>query len=208
MEIEVKCYCQALFVQISFLNCVKIWDFSPVISSMKFSHIDLGNKTCSLCIHSLVKTKANVWENSRAAREFWQTLPRFSPGFESTENMFYFFYKMINSRLKEKDDIRSAYIYFSFFHESVNSHNLEIEPTILLTSFSCFIELWKHSCKPIKTHVLSKLFYKKTFTLRITTYTIFNRMKKWARRILESGCWRRDWKMHPRTWVSLFEGSF
>ena len=39
---------------------------------------------------------------------------------------------------KVKDDIRSAYVYFSFFHETVNSHNLEIEPTILLTLFSCF----------------------------------------------------------------------
>ena len=53
-------------------------------------------------------------------------LPRFSPGCEGTENMFYFFYKIIIFRLnKEKDDIRSAYVYFNFFHETVNSHNLE-----------------------------------------------------------------------------------
>ena len=57
----------------------------------------LRNKTCSLCLHSLVKTKGNVWEKSRAkqwkpwiqsrfsqfAQEFSQTLPRFSPGFEA-----------------------------------------------------------------------------------------------------------------------------
>ena len=39
--------------------------------------------------------------------------------------MFYFFYKIIIFRLKEKDNIRSARVYFNFFHETVNSHNLE-----------------------------------------------------------------------------------
>ena len=45
---------------------------------------------------------------------------------------------------------------------TVNSHNSEtVKPhCLLLTSFSCFIALRKHSCKPIKMHVLSKLFYK------------------------------------------------
>ena len=52
--------------------------------------------------------------------------PRFPPGYEGTENMFYFFYKINIFRLnKEKDDIRSTYIYFNFFHETVTSHNLE-----------------------------------------------------------------------------------
>ena len=46
---------------------------------------------------------------------------------ENMENMFYFFYKIIIFSLyKKKDDIRSAYVYFNFFHETVNSHNLEI----------------------------------------------------------------------------------
>ena len=39
--------------------------------------------------------------------------------------MFYFFYKTIFCRNKEKDDIRSAYVYFNFIHKAVNSHNLE-----------------------------------------------------------------------------------
>ena len=70
-------------------------------------------------LHSLVKTEANdVWENREQisenprrcrafspAREFSQTLPRFSTGYEGTENMFYFFYKIIFSLNKEKDDI-------------------------------------------------------------------------------------------------------
>ena len=55
-----------------------------------------------------------------------QTLRRFSPDYEGAEKMFYFFYKIIIFHLnKKKDDIRSAYVYFDFFHETVNSHNLE-----------------------------------------------------------------------------------
>ena len=54
------------------------------------------------------------------AREFSQTLQTFSPGYESTESMFYFFYKIIF-----RHDIQSAYVQFYFFHETVNFHNLE-----------------------------------------------------------------------------------
>ena len=82
------------------------------------------------------------FESRSPAREFSQILPRFSTEYEGTDNIFNFFYKISIFRLnKEKDDIRSAYIYFSFFNETVNSHNFEIEPTTLLTSFSCFIAL-------------------------------------------------------------------
>ena len=43
-----------------------------------------------------------------------------------TENMFYFFHKIIIfCRNKEKDDVRSAYVYFNFFYETINSHILE-----------------------------------------------------------------------------------
>ena len=38
--------------------------------------------------------------------------------------MFYFFYIIFRLN-KEKDDIRSAYAYFDFFHETVNSYKLE-----------------------------------------------------------------------------------
>ena len=93
-----------------------------------------------------MKTKANVWENSRADQWKPKTQSRFSTGYGGTENIFYFFYNIIIFRLnKEKNVIRSSYVYFNFFHENVNSHNLEIEPTILLTSFPCFITLWNHT---------------------------------------------------------------
>ena len=72
-----------------------------------------------------MKTEAKFWETLRAdqwklerrsrgfspAREFLQTLPRFSAGYEGMENMFYFFYEIIIFRLnKEKYNIQSAYV--------------------------------------------------------------------------------------------------
>ena len=67
------------------------------------------------------------------AREFSQTFASvFS--YESTENIFYLCYEITIYRFnKEKDYIRSAYVYLNFFHETVTSHNLETEATILLT---------------------------------------------------------------------------
>ena len=60
------------------------------------------------------------------AQEFSQALPRFSPGYEGTDRracFFFLIYKIISFQLnKVKDDIQSA---FYFFHETVNSHNLE-----------------------------------------------------------------------------------
>ena len=86
------------------------------------------------------------------AWEFSQTLLRFSTGYGGTENMFYFFYKIIIFSVnKEKDDIRSVYCKFLQLADS---------QTTFLTSFSCFVALWKHTCWPIKTHKLSTLFYK------------------------------------------------
>ena len=38
---------------------------------------------------------------------------------------FTIWYKIIFRLNKEKDNIRSAYVYFNFFHETVNSHNSE-----------------------------------------------------------------------------------
>ena len=87
------------------------------------------------------------------AREFSQTLPRFSTGYGGTDNMFYFFYKkIIFSYNKEKDDIRGAYCKFSQFADS--------QPHC-----SRHFRAMKHTCRPIKTHVISKLFYKYIYKL-------------------------------------------
>ena len=64
----------------------------------------------------LGKTEANVWENSRDAVEGFHLLKnshKLCRGFhlESTDNMFYFFNKIIIFRLnKEKDDTRSVHV--------------------------------------------------------------------------------------------------
>ena len=66
------------------------------------------------------------------AQEFSQTLLRFSTGYGGTDNMLYFFNKIIIFIVnKEKDDIRSAYCKFSQLGDS---------QTTLLTSFSCFMK--------------------------------------------------------------------
>ena len=86
------------------------------------------NKTFSPCFQSLVKTEANVWENSRADR--WKPETQSSVFSCSrihsnlgevftclwyTEKMFYFFYKDNSFRFnKEKEDIGSAYSFISF----------------------------------------------------------------------------------------------
>ena len=49
--------------------------------------------------------------------------------------MFYYFYTIIIFLLnREKDDKRSAYVYFNFFHVTVNSHNLETNVILLFYS--------------------------------------------------------------------------
>ena len=92
------------------------------------------------------------------AREFSQTLPRIFTGYEGTNNMFYFFYEIIIFRLnKEKDYIRSAYVYLNFFHKTVTSCNLETEPNIFLVLHSAINTLVDQSKR---LELLSKLFYK------------------------------------------------
>ena len=99
-----------------------------------------------------------------SANEFSQTLPRFSPGYEDMENMFYFFYKIIIFSLnKENDDIQSAYVYFNFFHETVNSHNLKTANHIAHVIFVL------HSA--VKTHLLTN---QNAPTVQIILYTLMH----------------------------------
>ena len=67
------------------------------------------------------RIQEQISENPRSshwfspAQESSQTLPRFSPGNEGTDNMLYFFYKIIIFRLiKEKYDIRSRFVNLIF----------------------------------------------------------------------------------------------
>ena len=58
-----------------------------------------------------------------------------------------FFSKIIFGLNKEKGDIWSVYVYFNFFHEIVNSHNLETANNIAHVVFVLYIS--------IKTHMLT-----------------------------------------------------
>ena len=124
----------------------------------------LRNKACFPWLYSLVKIEANVWENSRADQWKPETqlrifscsrvLTKLCRGFHhamKAQTTFYFFFKIIICIVnKEKGDIQSAHCKFSQLGDSQTS---------LLTPFSCVIALWKHTRRPIKTHVLYKLFY-------------------------------------------------
>ena len=75
--------------------------------------------------------------------------------------MLHFFYKIIIFPLNTvKDDIRSVYVHFNLFHETVNSHNLETANHIahvifVLHSGNSLIDQSKRSCYPAATHALS-----------------------------------------------------
>ena len=61
--------------------------------------------------HKITKKKETICSRGFSpAREFSQTLLRFSTDYGGTDSMFYFFYKIIIFFInKEKDDIRSVY---------------------------------------------------------------------------------------------------
>ena len=109
-------------------------------------------------------------------------MPRLLTGYGGTDNMFSFFHKIIIFIVnKEKDYIRSSYCKFS---------QLGGNQTTLLTSFSCFIGLWKHTCWSINTHVLSKLFYKvswkklkSTYAIPISPFSLLRRKKNFIKEI-------------------------
>ena len=110
------------------------------VSACKLKH--LRNKTRYPCLYSLVRPRRMFGRIPRNLAEF------FTRQWRHREHVlfrfFFFIYKIIFGLNKEKDDIRSAYVYLKFFHETVNFHNYETANT-LLTSFLCFIALWRHT---------------------------------------------------------------
>ena len=94
-------------------------------------------------IQEQISEELRCSEGFSPAREFSQTLSRFSPGYEATENMFDFFYKNIFHLNKEIDDIQIACVYFNFFHETVNSQNLE-RPNLMVHVIFVLHSAMKH----------------------------------------------------------------
>ena len=106
------------------------------------------------------------------ARDFSQTLPRFLQGYEGTENMFYFFMKLFFSVLTKRKAIYVAYIFYftDFFHETVNSQNLET--TIIFVLHGA---MKTHLKTNQKAHtVLSKLLCKNVWYLVVYTVLLLS----------------------------------
>ena len=105
--------------------------------------------TCSPCLHSVVKTEANVWENPKKPDRIIENPRRMVEGFHLLENShklcrgkarrtcFIYFIKLLFSVLTKKKTIYEIriHVYFNFFHKTVSSHNMETEQTILHVIF-------------------------------------------------------------------------
>ena len=89
-----------------------------IFSGLPFAisqNVYLRNKTCSPCLHSLVKTEANVWENSRAENSH-----KLCRGFRQameTRTCFISFIKLLISLLTKRKTIYEV--------GTVHSYNLE-----------------------------------------------------------------------------------
>ena len=136
-------------------------------------NFNLRNKTCFPCLHSLVKTKVNVWENSRVDQ--WKpkkqskvfTCSRVLTNFAVIFTRLWrhgkydlvFLIKILFSVLKKRKAIYEARRHsFIFLSWNCKFLQLRCSQSYRSTSFSCFIGLWKPTCWPIKTQVQSNLF--------------------------------------------------
>ena len=81
-------------------NIIRISEFHVKLCCWSIKEFnDLRNKTRSLCLHSLVKTEANVWENSRAEQWKPETFTRL---WRHWEHVLFFFIKLLLSDLKRE----------------------------------------------------------------------------------------------------------
>ena len=118
-----------LIVQHLHLQCIFSFNWNEHI----WFHLRI--KTCSPCLYSLVKTEASVSENSRADQWKPKTQSRiftcsrilikgFHNSMKARGTGFISFIKLLFSVLTKRKMI-CMYVYFNFFHETVNSHNLK-----------------------------------------------------------------------------------
>ena len=103
-----------------------------------------------------MKTEGNIWENWRTqSRAFTSsiilpcshTLSRFSPGYEGTTNMFYFFWKILLCYLAKRKTIYEGRVLFLSW--TVDSYNLETAYRIAHVIFVLCFRI------PMKTHLLT-----------------------------------------------------
>ena len=104
--------------------------------------------------------REQINENPRRSREFHllENSHKLCRGFQQVikaqKTCFIFLWKTIcKARMYSYISFMKLYILITWR-----------QPVILLTSFSYFIALWKHTCRQVKTHVTSKLFYNLRWT--------------------------------------------
>ena len=120
-----------------------------------------------------MRTLDAVWvEGFHLLVNFHKLCQGFHQAMKARKTCFIYFKKSLFFVVTKRKTIYEACINFNFFHETANLTTWR-EPTILLTSFLSFIALWKHICWPIKTHVLSKIFYKQLYTTASTNFKLF-----------------------------------
>ena len=124
-------------------DCLRVGEFTVHASYIAFllfktennnfikeiKHVVRASIACRKPQQSLWEFSSS-WKFSTASRVFTDLLsnspkrsPRFSAGYEGTENMFYFFYKIIiQFRLKDKYNIRIEVRIYSYF-QSLTKQN-------------------------------------------------------------------------------------
>ena len=83
--------------------------------------VHLRNKTCFPCLHSLVKTEANVWENSRAENSH-KLCRGFQQAMEALTTCFISFIKLLFSLLTKRKTIYEERAVNSYNSETVKPH--------------------------------------------------------------------------------------
>ena len=108
-----------------------------------------------------VKTRDDAVESFHLLKNSHNPCLSFNQAIKARRTLLYFFYKIILfSDLKIRKTTYVACIYSLTSFTKLLILTTWKQPMISLKSFSCFIALWKHIWWPIKTHVLTGIFYK------------------------------------------------
>ena len=86
--------------------------------------VDLRNKTCFPCLHSLLKTEANIWENSRVdlVENSHKLCQGFHQAMEAQKTCFIYFIKLLFSLLTKRKTMYKVRTVNSHIWETVKPH--------------------------------------------------------------------------------------
>ena len=110
------------------------------------------------------ENRGERWENSRGDQRKPETQSRGLPAQEFSQNYIKLLFSVLTKRTE--DYIRSVYMYSLCSFMNCKFSQLG-DCLSYCSSFSWLVALWKHTstCRPIKTHVLTKLFYKYHYSI-------------------------------------------